>query len=95
MLRAAVLTIGALIIAGAIALALIVPIAWPVSAELGLFGVLVVAGTLFERRYRARKAGAGWPATGERFVDPTSGKLIEVRADPATGARAYVEINAP
>ena len=94
MLRTSVLAIAALVIAGAIVVAIAMPIAWPASAEFGVFGALILVGTLFEGRYRARKAGADWKATGERFVDPTSGKLVEVRADPTTGARAYVEIDA-
>jgi len=60
---------------------------------LGVVAALVVITLVFERRYRGRKnaGGAQWQATGERFTDPTSGKLIEVRFNPATGERAYVE----
>jgi uncharacterized protein (DUF58 family) len=46
---------------------------------------------LFERRgYQPR---APYPAslrpTNERFLDPTSGELVEVWEDPASGAREY------
>ena len=33
---------------------------------------------------------AGFRATGEVFVDPTSGQRMRVYAQPATGARRYV-----
>jgi hypothetical protein len=60
-----------------------------------LFGVVLV-GLLFENfRYRklsGRAPGGAFSATGERFIDPESGKLIEVHSDPATGARRYVAI---
>jgi len=46
---------------------------------------------LFERRgYRPRAAApARLRPSGERFLDPTSGELVEVWEDPATGAREY------
>jgi len=34
--------------------------------------------------------GAGWIATGERFIDPTSGETLEVWLRPQSGERAYV-----
>ena len=64
------------------------------SAALNLFvaGGLLLAGILLERwRYAGtRGTGAGtWQATGERFLDPTSGKLVEVYFNPVTGERDY------
>jgi len=59
---------------------------------LGL-GVIVIVGTLFERwRYRdieERPAG-NWQRTGEQFIDPSSGKPVEVLFNPRTGERRYV-----
>jgi hypothetical protein len=54
------------------------------SAVLGL-------ALLFERRgYQPRAPDqAALQPTGERFVDPTSGNLVEVWEDPRTGAREY------
>jgi hypothetical protein len=52
---------------------------------------IVAAALLFERsayRPKAAEPGALQP-TGERFQDPTTGQLIEVWEDPATGAREY------
>jgi hypothetical protein len=56
----------------------------------------MVAGILFARgRYRTGvdRSHDRWQSTGERFVDPTSGRLMEVRYDPRTGERDYVEVN--
>lgn len=66
--------------------------AWFVALEMDAFGVLVLGSLAFERRYRTRPeaSGANWQATGERFADPTTGELLEVRYDPNTGERAYV-----
>ena len=59
------------------------------------FGCLVVlVAALFEaRRYRARVSTAGgWQDTPEKFVDPTTGRLMRVRYNPSTGERDYVEV---
>ncbi len=64
--------------------------------QLCIVGALVIAGLLFERHYRPRvRQSDSWQATGERFIDPNSGKLIEVRYNPQTGERSYQEIEAP
>jgi hypothetical protein len=84
-----------LVFAGAAALAGVVLLVAGVFAPgiyaLG-FGVLIVLGTVFERRYRADDArpAAGWEPTGERFEDPQSGKTVEVFYDPRSGERRYV-----
>jgi len=60
----------------------------------GLFvlAALIVIGTVFEGRYRGRRASAKgqWQATGEREVDPETGTILEVWYDPVTGERRYV-----
>ena len=38
--------------------------------------------------------GADWRFTGERFLDPPSGELLEVWYSPRTGERAYVRARA-
>ena len=57
---------------------------------------LMLAGLLFEnhryRRLSRQPPGGAFKATGERFIDPETGKLVEVHADPATGARRYVAV---
>jgi hypothetical protein len=58
-------------------------------------GAIIVLGTLFERwRYHNRNATADgdWQATGERFVDPSTGKDVEVLYDARSGERRYREI---
>ena len=96
MLRAIVLGFGISLILGAAALALAIPAAWIPACELGVFGALIIGGTLFEQRYhfRTRAVGADWEPTGERFNDPVSGKLTEVRWNRVTGERAYVTLDA-
>jgi hypothetical protein len=36
--------------------------------------------------------GPDWTATGERFVDPETGKLVAVYFHPASGERRYVAL---
>jgi hypothetical protein len=56
-------------------------------------GVALLLGTLFEGRYRPRvRPSTGWEPTGERFVDPGSGKLVDVFYNPTTGAREYRDV---
>ena len=89
MLRVVVVAIGVACLIGALFLAHLV---WIAALELAVFGAFILIGTFFEKHYRARRAaGTAWKATGERFVDPTTGKLVEVRYDPSTGERAYVD----
>ncbi len=56
-------------------------------------GAVILVGTLFERwRYRNRNAaaaGGNWQPTGERFVDPGTGRNVEVLYDSRTGERRY------
>jgi hypothetical protein len=56
---------------------------------------LVLAWLLFrsggyKRRPLDAPPGRDWTFTGERFIDPQSGELIEVWLEPRTGERAYV-----
>jgi hypothetical protein len=95
MLRNVVLGFGLLVLAIGLALLLVQP-----SQAIGalVFGGLLTFGTLFERwQYKAAqtpRSARGQP-TGERFVDPQSGDLMEVWYDPATGERSYVRIGKP
>ncbi|MGH7736735.1 MAG: hypothetical protein ACREMP_02515 [Candidatus Tyrphobacter sp.] len=96
LLRAVVILLGIVFIAGGAVVFHSGGEAWPVSIYLFVVGALILIGTIFERRYRPKlKSGGDWQATGERFVDPTTGKLTEVRYDPKTGERRYVEDAAP
>ena len=58
-------------------------------------GIACVVGTLFEqviyKRCARRAPGPGWVRTGERFVDPATGKTVTSMSEPKTGERAYIE----
>ena len=60
-----------------------------------LAGLVFAGGVLIERwRYKpAPESGSGqpWQATGERFVDMETNKVVEVYFDPSTGERSYVD----
>ena len=59
--------------------------------------IVIIAGVLFERgRYEPKTESAEheWQMTGERFIDNSTGKLMEVRYNPKTGERDYVEVKA-
>ncbi len=95
MLRALVALFGVLLLIGGFLTLSRAPFAWPAAVELFFGGGLLLFAIAFEaRRYRAKTASSGrWETTGERFVDPTTGKLTEVRYNPQSGERKYVEIN--
>ncbi len=62
---------------------------------LGGFVALVLIWFVFrsggyKRRPLEQPPGHDWTRTGERFVDPGSGELLEVWSQPRTGERAYV-----
>ena len=60
-----------------------------------IVGAVFVLGTLLERwRYNNKNAptDADWQLTGEKFVDPETGKSMEVLYDPRSGERRYREI---
>jgi hypothetical protein len=92
MLRKALIAVGALLM-----LAGIVDVLAGVGSSSLLplaIGAILVAGVIFEPwRYKkiVSEPEAGWQRTGERFVDPETGRLTEVYYDGATGRRHYVE----
>lgn len=97
MLRAVLGTIGiAAFAAAAIAIVLGAPI--PLAVWLLGIGLVLTLGVLFERvhykRLAAKAPGPEWVATPERFVDPTSGRMVQVYTKPETGERLYVDAGA-
>lgn len=92
MLRRALIALGMVYLAVAVFL-LTKQVLLGLAAYLALGGVVLLAALLLERhRYRPRvdHASGPWQPTGERFVDPTTGRLVEVHYNPETGERAYV-----
>lgn len=60
------------------------------------WGGLLTVAVLFERwRYEAKHQdlSGDWEETEERFIDPESGKLMQVWYQPATGERRYLPAN--
>ncbi len=91
MLRALVSVLGLALCAGGAYMiargrAFIIPGAIDVAV-----GALIFAGLFFEPHYRNRvRPGRGnWQPTAEKFIDPGTGKLVEVDYDPQTGQREY------
>jgi hypothetical protein len=95
MLRAAVLIFSLLTVAIGVSLCLKGAAAFGGIQTL-IGGGVILIGTLFERwRYKNRNASArdgNWQVTGERFVDPESGREMEVLYDPDSGERRYREL---
>ncbi len=94
MLRRVLIACGVLDLIVAAVLLFVVQAPLVVVIYLAASGVVLAGAILFERRgYRPRvdRARGRWQPTGERFVDPTTGKLMEVRYNPDTGERDYVE----
>lgn len=97
MLRRALVGLGGVAIVGGVLL-IAAGFAFPTGIDLLGAGVIVTLALLFERRgYRPRvnRANGQWESTDERFIDPTSGHLIEVRYNPESGERDYVDIGPP
>lgn len=81
-----------LVVAGVLLFVVQAPVT--VVIYLAAAGVLIAGGILFERRgYHPRvdRTRGNWLPTGERFVDPTTGKMMEVRYNPVSGERDYIE----
>jgi hypothetical protein len=62
---------------------------------LGAIALVVLAWLLFRTGGYKRipldaPPGPRWVRTEERFVDPSSGEVLEVWFDPSSGERAYV-----
>lgn len=97
MLRRLIIAYGVLCLIGAVVLfALQVTIALVIY--LAVNGLLIVGAILFERtgyRLRISQTGGNWQKTGERFVDPTTKREVEVYYNPQTGERDYRDVGPP
>jgi hypothetical protein len=94
MLRRALVLYGLLALIGAFILFHVgAPLA--IVAYVAVNGVAVVGGIVLERRGyhpRVHRELGAWERTDERFIDPVSGHLMEVRYNPTTGERDYVDL---
>ncbi|MDE2234434.1 MAG: hypothetical protein KGK44_02675 [Gammaproteobacteria bacterium] len=92
MLRRVLLVLG---IAGLVAAGIcVLARAYGAALYFLIQGLALTLGILLERwRYvhKVTRSKGRWQSTGERFVDPTSGKLTEVYYNPDTGERDYQE----
>ena len=96
MLRRVIIGYGLLCLVGAAVLLFIVHATLWLVLYLAVNGIILVSAVLFERkRYRTQvdRSQGHWQPTGERFVDPTTGRLMEVSYNPATGERDYREVS--
>lgn len=94
MLRWVIIGYGLLSLIGAAVLLFVVHAAFWLILYLAVNGIIVVCAMFLERkRYRVRvdRTQGRWQPTGERFVDPATGRLMEVFYNPATGERDYRE----
>jgi len=62
-----------------------------------ILGCLIVVTAIAEPVYgkltgRPPLSGT-WRPTGERFIDPATGKPVEVWSEPKTGERRYVDVS--
>lgn len=95
MLRWVIIVYGLLSLIGAAVLLFLVHAQFQLILYLAVNGCIVVSAVFLERkRYRAHvdRTQGRWQPTGERFVDPATGRLMEVFYNPATGERDYREV---
>jgi hypothetical protein len=92
MLRFLVLGFGCVVFCGAVTLGLLTP-AGPAMIGPAVIGALIIVGTTVERfrykRLQPTRPGPGWRLGGERFVDPETGKIVQVWHKDSTGERLY------
>jgi len=96
MLRRIIIGYGLLSLIGAAILLFVVHVTLSLVLYLAVNGCILIGAVLLERkRYHTQvdRTQGNWQSTGERFVDPTSKKLIEVFYNSATGERDYRDIN--
>ena len=95
MLRRVIIGYGLLYLIGAAILLFLVHATLWLVVYLAVNGLILVSAMLLERqRYRIRvdRTQGYWQPTGERFVDPTTKRLIEVFYNRVTGERDYREV---
>ena len=66
-------------------------LAMPFILAVPVAALLIVGYVVFDRRYHGKRVSSGLRPTKEVFRDPTTGKLMRVHENPATGEREYVD----
>ncbi len=95
MLRWVIIGYGLLYLIGAAVLLFMVHATLWLVLYLAVNGFILVSAVLLERkRYRTRvdRTRGHWQPSGERFVDPTTERLMEVFYNTTTGERDYREV---
>ena len=95
MLRWVIIGYGILYVVGAAVLLFLIHASVFLVVYLAVNGLILVSAMFFERqRYRSRvdRTQGDFQLTGERFVDPTTERLMEVFYNPTTGEREYREV---
>jgi hypothetical protein len=94
MLRTALYVVGGVLALGGAALLFAGCSAAIAAGWLIAWGLILVGGLAIERwRYKPMseaRPGPDWQMTGERFIDPETGKIVTVYFHPRTGERRYV-----
>lgn len=99
MLTIALYVIGGLLLLMAVVALLVGGALMLFIPQLVIGGVLLIVGLAIER-WRYKPVGDGrpdprWRDTGERFVDPETGRLTAVYFDAAKGERHYIAMADP
>jgi hypothetical protein len=96
MLPIVLYALGGLLLVGAVA-AVLAGVLAALLPQLIFGGLLLVVGLAIERwRYKPLLHGSPdprWKDTGERFIDPGSGRLTAVYFDPQRAERHYVAMD--
>ncbi len=98
MLRWIIIGYGLLCLLGAAVLLFLVHATLWLALYLVVNGFILVSAVFLERkRYRVQidRTQGHWQPTGERFIDPTTERLMEVFYNPTTGERDYREATNP
>ncbi len=92
MLRSVLLTLGiVLMLGGVVGLGLGAVYALPPLILGGVLSLGILVERIFYKPLVSAPPGQGWIHTEERFVDPDTGKTVDVFYNPATGERQYVD----
>ena len=93
MLRRLLIAYGLLCLVGAVVL-FVLHVTFVLVIYLAVNGLIIVGALLFERQGYSpdvSQTAGNWEKTGERFVDPTTKREVEVYYNPQTGERDYRE----